>query len=253
MSWVETHSPSFTARHESSDERGAREVLDALEGFRARLDSGFERTPGDVTVVIHPSYAQLAVAQPWLPLARLASAPAGRRYFGGWFSQAEIHVLTPELLRRRASEVAGSREALELAPLHEYAHLVVGANNAELPPPFRLRATREYLRWAWLHEGAATWLSGQQRHLGPAIARRLREGPSPGLPPTARDAALLGGSLFALLAEERGVDACLALVRRPLDPRGGAAAVEQAFGASAESLRRTWRDWLQELAARDRR
>ena len=156
MAWIETHSASFTARHESSATEEAREVLDGLERFRAELDGRFPETPGEVAVIIHSQYAQLVVAQPMLPLAQLVAAPASRRYFGGWFSAGEVHVLAPRLLRERASAVEGSRQALMLSPQHEYAHLVVGRNNADLPPPFTPRSLREYLRWAWLCEGAAT-------------------------------------------------------------------------------------------------
>ena len=98
----------------------------------------------------------LGLSQPWLPLARRAAAPASRRYYAGWFGENEIHVLSPPALERRASNVAGSREALLLSPEHEYAHVVVGANNPDLPPPFSTAAFRRYVRWAWLCEGAAT-------------------------------------------------------------------------------------------------
>lgn len=248
--WVETHSPSFTARHDASEAVGTREVLDQLEDFRAALEPRFDRTPGEVTVIVHSQYLQLAVAHPWMPLARMISAPAARRYFGGWFARDEIHVLAPDLLRRRASEVPGSREALERAPLHEYAHLVVGANNAQLPPPFTPGTFRRYVRWAWLSEGAATWLSGQERHLGAAVARRLREGGRPVLPPAARDATLLGGAVFGMLEAIRGAAACVELACRPLDPEGGEAALERAFAMPISTLSREWRGWLDELHAR---
>ncbi|MGI8805631.1 MAG: hypothetical protein ACR2IN_08090, partial [Thermoleophilaceae bacterium] len=220
MAWVETQSASFTARHESAAGDRARAMLDALERFRAGLERAFPDTPGEVAVVIHPQYAQLAMAQPVLPLAQLVAAPASRRYFGGWFASGEVHVLDPEVLRDRASAVPDSREALRLAPAHEYAHLVIGRNNVDLPPPFTLRSFRDYLRWAWLCEGAATYFSGQHRHLGAAVARRLREGTPPKLPPSARDAALLGGAVFGLLERIAGREACADLARAPLDGAG---------------------------------
>ena len=146
MAWVETLSPSFAARHDSNAADDAARVLDELEAFRERLGGLFDRTPGDVAVVIHPHPVMLALAHPWLPLARLVAAPASRRYFAGWFSSREIHVLSRAALERRASGVEGSREALLLAPQHEYAHLVVGANNPDLPPPFGPRSFRRYMR-----------------------------------------------------------------------------------------------------------
>ena len=171
MAWVETDSLSFSARHESEDADAAVAILERLEELRTRLDAVFESTPGEVSVVIHSRPWALALAHPWLPVARLLAAPAARRYMAGWFSTDEIHVLAPAALAERASRVEGSREALMLSPLHEYAHLVVGANNDELPPPFTTRTFARYVRWAWLCEGAATHFSGQGRHLRAAIAR----------------------------------------------------------------------------------
>lgn len=248
MAWVESESPSFTARHDSGAVDGAHEVLADLERFRSDLDRRFPETPGEVAVIIHSHFAQLALAQPWLPLAQLATAPAGRRYFGGWFAAGEVHVLAPDLLRRRASTVPGSREALRLAPLHEYAHLVVGSNNADLPPPFSPRSFRGYLRWAWLCEGAATYFSGQHRHLGAAIARRLREGPEPTLPPSARDATLLGGAVFGLLEATAGRDACVALARSALAGRTSEDVVERAFGQPVSAVARAWRGHLEDVS-----
>src|SRR5919206_2566011 len=115
-----------------------------------------------------------------------------------------------------------------LSPLHEYAHLTIGANNPALPPPFNPGTFRRYLRWAWLAEGAATQLSGQTPHLRAAVARRLHEGDAPSFPPSPRDAPLLGGTLLDMLEEERGSDALVALTSR-LDPDGAERALERAF------------------------
>ena len=246
MSWVESHSPSFSARHEEHDADAAAEMLAQLERFRIRLDERFDVTPGEISVVMHPSPGALSLAHPWLPLARMVTAPAGRRYMAGWFAKREIHVLAPDALEARASAVPGSREALLLTPRHEYAHVVVGANNPELPPPFTPGTFRRYLRWAWLCEGAATHFAGQTEHLRPGIARRLREGGRPQFPPDARDAVLLGGTVFALLEEEAGPDACARLAARLPEP-GGAAAIETAFGRSAADVERQWRARLDEL------
>jgi hypothetical protein len=247
--WVETESLSFSARHESDEAEQAESVLEQLEGFRERLGELFEKTPWDVSVVIHPGPAQLYLAQPWLPLARMAAAPASRRYFSGWFSSREIHVLSPAVLAERASNVPGSREAMQLAPLHEYAHLVVGANNPLLPPPFTLKSFRRYLEWAWLCEGAAAWLSGQARFLGPAIARRMHEGGKPAFPPTARDALLLGGTIFGLLERERGTRTAVALATGR-HSQGARTAIENAFEAHRFEVEASWRRYLTELANR---
>ena len=248
MPWVESHSPSFTARHEERDTDAAAHMLADLERMRIRLDARFDSTPGEVAVIIHPNPGALALAHPWLPLARLAAAPAARRYMAGWFSRGEIHVLAPDALEARASAVAGSREALLLTPRHEYAHLVIGANNPAFPPPFTPRTFNRYLRWSWLCEGAATHFAGQTEHLRPAIARRLREGGRPEFPPSARDAVLLGGTVFGLLEEEAGMGACVQLAARPPEARGEAA-IESAFGRSSAEVEREWRARLDELRA----
>jgi hypothetical protein len=245
VAWVETDSPSFSARHESEDADSAIAILERLEDFRARLDGLFETTPGDVSVVIHSRPAALTLAHPWLPLARVLAAPAARRYMAGWFSQGEIHVLAPRVLAERASRVEGSHEALMLAPLHEYAHLVIGENNAQLPPPFTIRTFSRYVRWAWLCEGAATYFAGQDRHLRAAIARRLREGGRPAFPPNVRDAPLLGGSVFRLLEREAGRAACVELASARLDAAGAEHAIERAFGRERFEVERDWRASLE--------
>src|SRR5947209_18318009 len=127
MAWLETGSECFLARHDAADAHHAADLLDDLEGFRGELAGRFDAVPCDVSVIIHPRSLALSLAQPWLPLARLAADPASRRYMAGWFSRGEIHVLSPRALERRASGVEGSMEALLLSPLHEYAHLVIGA------------------------------------------------------------------------------------------------------------------------------
>ena len=223
-------------------------MLDALEDFRERIGAFFERTPYEISVVLHPRPLALALAHPWLPLARLAAAPASRRYFAGWFSRRGIHVLAPSALERRASGSVGSHEALALAPQHEYAHLVLAANNPDLPPPFSPASFRRYLSWAWLCEGAAAHFAGQVPHLRAAIVRRLREGPRPAFPPSARDALLLGGTVFSMLEREAGpmAPAALAAVRLATGPRE---LIEGAFGRRLHRVERDWREQLDALRA----
>jgi hypothetical protein len=221
-------------------------LLDRLELVRSGLDRRFFRTPGDVAVVMHPSPLELSLAQPWLPLARRATAPAARRYLAGWFNTGEIHVLAPRALEKRASPLPESSAALRLAPMHEYVHLVVGANNPQLPPPFNPRSFARYLRWAWLCEGAATHFSGQAPLLRPAIIRRMREGRPPSFPPTARDAQLLGGTIFGLVEEAYGPTAGVELVSR-LDAGGAAAAIERVFARTPREVEPDWRDYLRSM------
>lgn len=223
-------------------------MLADLEEFRHELEGWFDVVPGDVAVVMHPRPLMMSLAAPWLPVARMVSAPAGRRYFAGFFGAKEIHVLAPAALERRASAVPGSREALIRAPRHEYAHVVVGANNETLPPPFSPATFRRYVRSAWLCEGAATFFAGQAPLMRAAVTRRLREGGRPAFPPAARDALVLGGSVFELLAEEHGAGACAELALAP-ETRSPRRPIEQAFGRPAASVERDWLDYLDSLTA----
>jgi hypothetical protein len=243
MGWTETTSLSFTARHESTHSDAAISVLEVLETHRARLEQLFPVAPAHITVVLHDSGLQLALAQPYFPIARRLTAPAGRRYLAGWFNAKEVHTLAPDALRKLAAG-PDSRQALMLTPERTYTMLVVGSNNSLLPPPFRPSTFRNYWRLAWLAEGAAQYFSGQLPHLRAAIARRLR-GSAPSFPPGRRDAALLGGSIFDLLAQERGVDACVALAT---DPEADESSLETAFDSPLTQLRERWRSHLDELA-----
>ena len=72
--------------------------------------------------------------------------------------------------------MAGSREALRLTPLREYAHLVIGVNNLDLPLPFRLASFRRYIGWAWIPaEGAASFSSVAGRPPSPRDRSTVRE------------------------------------------------------------------------------
>jgi hypothetical protein len=99
------------------------------------------------------------------------------------------------------------------------------------------------MRSAWFLEGAAQWLSGQTRHVRPAVARRLREGAQPSFPPGRADALLLGGTVFDLVAREEGERAAVAATR------AGPDGALEAFGR--RRLRHTeaaWRSHLDRLA-----
>jgi hypothetical protein len=80
------------------------------------------------------------------------------------------------------------------------------------------------------------------------MLRRLNEGPAPSFPPSARDAIILGGSIFDLLDVEVGRHACDLLVAR-LPKAGPAAALETAFGASIREIEPVWRKHVDLLAA----
>jgi hypothetical protein len=248
VSWVQTESLSFAARHENVDEATAERVLDDLEDLRLRLEERFDAVPAGVTVIVHPSGAWLAAAHPFLPAARLAAAPAGRRYLAGWAMASEVHVLNDEHADRRAAG-EDSLAALRGTAERLYVQIVLGQNNDRLPPPWGLRRFGRYLRWAWLIEGATQYFAGQAALFRAAVSRRMREGRPPAFPPSARDAIILGGTVFDLLDRARGPSACELLVSR-LHREGARGNLETAFDASLGEIEREWRRYLRELPAR---
>ncbi len=244
MPWVESGLGGFRARHEESDARDARRVLQSLSLTAARMEGLFPRPIDEITVVLHGSVASLTLTNPLLPLAWLATGPAARRYVAGWAGASELHVLAPAVLRARASNVTGSREMLALSAAALYARRVIVSNNRDLHVMAAVRVRRE-LRWAWLLEGAARWFSGQTEHARPAIGRRLHEGGPPRFPPGLRDAPLLGGTVVDLLAREEGERAAAEFATR-IDPQGPRAALSKAF--SGRTLHRTEEAWRTHLA-----
>jgi hypothetical protein len=248
MPWTETESLSFVARHEEGDEDCAERTLDELEELRLRLEDRFEIAPGGITVVIHPTTGWLSAAHPFLPAARLIAAPAGRRYLAGWAMATELHVLNDEALERRAAGEESLR-ALIGTSRRLYAQLVVAANNKQIPPPWGPRRFYRYMRWAWMIEGAAQYFAGQVALFRPAISRRLNEGPRPVFPPSARDAMILGGTVFDLLDDEVGRHACDLLVSR-LRRDGPVPQLEVAFGVDAGVIEQAWRERLEAIADR---
>ena len=215
LSWVETKSLSFSARHDSEDTAFAERTLDRMEDLRLRLEDRFEQVPGEVTVVIHTNPAWLAMAHPFLPAARWSAAPAGRRYLAGWAMATELHVLNdPHMERRAAGE--DSREALRGTAERLYAQLVIAANNRDLPPSWTPRRFARYLQLGLAGGGRRPVLRPPGRALpGGGDPSPARERP-PLLPPSRRDAVILGGTIFDLLENERGPEACDQLALRLL-------------------------------------
>ena len=241
MSWLETASETFVARHDERDADDAQRVLAQLEYARRQLERRLDVRAGGLAVVLHPTGAQLDAAQPWLPLQRARTAPAARRYVVGTVTEQEIHVLAPRILAQRASNVEGSLELLMLAPSALLAKRL-------LAPARRGRLRRKPPDAAWRLEGAAQFYSGQTKHLRPAVVLRTHERPAPSFPPGRRDALLLGGTVFDLLHREEGEEACLQLARAP-DP---ARALERAFhGRPMRQTEQAWRSHLNRLARPD--
>jgi hypothetical protein len=247
QAWVESYSPSFRARHSSSETRRVVELLESLERLRDDLDHLFPRTVGGLTIVVHDSPASLSAANPLLAVRRAATDPAMRRYVAGWATRDELHVLSPRLLEARATKVTGSLEMLSLTTEALYARRVVVENNHELAQARTTKRMAVDLRWDWLLEGSARWFAGQTDHARPAIARRLREGRRPSLPPDPRDAALLGGTVVDMLAREQGARAAATFASR-LHPQGPKAAISKAFGRGFGSVEGDWHGHLARLA-----
>jgi hypothetical protein len=134
---------------------------------------------------------------------------------------------------------------LMLSPSGLLARRALAVRHPGFPPPLGPRRLRRWMRSAWFVEGAAQWLSGQTRHVRPAVARRLREGPEPAFPPSRADALLLGGTVFDLIAREEGERAAVGIVHAGPD-----GALEQAFGRRrSRHTEAAWRSHLARLAA----
>jgi hypothetical protein len=249
MPWVESQLGDLHARHEEADARDARRVLQSLQITQLRMAELFPRPAGEMTVVLHSGVGSLTMTNPALPLVWLLTAPAARRYVAGWAGAHELHVLSPAVLRGRASNVPGSREMLALSASALYTRRIVIENNRELYPVIGALRLRRELRWAWLLDGAARWFSGQTDHARPAIARRLHEGGRPRFPPGLRDSALLGGTVIDLLVREEGERTAAQLASR-LHPAGPRAALVQAFrGRSLTHTEGAWRSHLSRMAS----
>lgn len=245
MTWVETTSLTFDARHDEHDRGYAEELVDRLEDLSLKLEDRFELVPGGITVVVHPGPAWLTAAHPFLPFVRWSAAPAGRRYLAGWAMATEVHVLGEKASVHRAAGEA-SLEALRGTAERLYTQIVLAANNEAIPPPWSPSRFWRYLGWAWLVEGGAQHFSRQVDYFRAAVIRRLREGQRPAFPPSRRDAIILGGTVFDLLEEYRGGGACELLVAR-LRRDGPAANLEAAFDLSLREIESMWRDYLRDL------
>ena len=245
MTWIETDSLSFTARHDDADLACAHRVLDSLEDLRLRLEDRFDAVPGNVTIILHDNPAWLSAAHPLLPAVRWSAAPAARRYLAGWPMAGEIHTLNDTWMERRSAG-EDSLRALRGTAERMYCQIVMAANNEQLPPMWTPRRFITYLRWAWLIEGAAQHFTGQTSLFRAAVITRLREGERPAFPPGRRDALILGGTVFDLLDRHAGSEACARMASR-LHRQGPRGNLELAFGARMREIERAWRAHLDQI------
>lgn len=248
MTWIETDSLSFTARHDDADLACAHRVLDSLEELRLHLEDRFDQVPGNVTVILHDNPAWLSMAHPLLPAVRWSAAPAARRYLAGWPMAGEIHTLNDSWMEKRSAG-EDSLRALRGTAERMYAEIVLAANNPALPPMWTPRRFATYLRWAWLMEGAAQYFAGQTSFYRAAVITRLREGDRPAFPPSRRDALILGGTVFDLLDQHTGPDACVRMASR-LHRQGPRGNLELAFEARMRDIEGAWRSHLDEILYR---
>ena len=226
VAWVETHSLTFSARHESEHPRRPPRCSTA---WRCSATSSSELSEQTPTRSRWSSIrAPLALASPTRGCRSPAAlaAPAARRYFAGWFTEHEIHVLAPPALesgrqRARLARGAAAHAAARVrAPGHGRQQprppapvLAVAPSAATCAGPGCARAPRP---------GS----SGQTPLLRAAIVRRLREGGRPGVPARAarRDAARRHGVRAA--GASAGVRAAAALAT-------SAAGARAALGCSS--------------------
>jgi hypothetical protein len=248
MTWIETDSLSFTARHDDADLACAHRVLDSLEDLRLRLEDRFDQVPGGVTVILHDNPAWLSAAHPLLPAVRWSAAPAARRYLAGWPMAGEIHTLNDSWMDRRSAG-EDSLRALRGTAGRMYCQIVLAANNGQLPPMWTPRRFLTYLHWAWMIEGAAQYFTGQTGLFRAAVITRLREGDRPTFPPNRRDALILGGTVFDLLDRHVGPDACARMASR-VHREGARGNLELAFEARMDEIERAWRMDLDEIVYR---
>ena len=157
----------------------------------------------------------VAGRRPPVPARRpLAAAPAGRRYLAGWAMASELHILNDEPLERRAAGEDSLRALLGTAE-RLYAQLVLAANNDRAAAAVGAATLRPLPALGVADRGRRPVL----RRPDAAVPRRrsmrrMREGKPPAFPPSARDAIILGGTVFDLLDREGGRHACEVLVSR---------------------------------------
>ncbi len=223
-------------------------MLGLLEHARGRLSERFGTSALELTVVLHDSAHALALSNPLMPPLWAMTARPVRRYIAGWVGEHELHVLSPQALRERASGVSGSFEMLALAPASLYARRVIIESNRELHAARALSRGWQGLRWAWLLDGAARWFSGESGYARGVLGQYLRAGHRPHFPPLARDAALTAPPLIDLLAQQHGEAAVVRLAAR-LHTSGAHIALSSAFpGQALGTIEAEWRSRLRRLS-----
>ena len=217
--------------------------MHVLETVAARLEAHGLVLPPHPTIVVHPTAVSLGLAQPAFLFAQSLTESGGRRYLASWSSGATLHLIAPPRLLRGTAGHISMREALERAPACGLAHLALG----HLNPGLSLHRALRRRQWLWLAWGAGQTLVGQVPMLASTIAVRRRERRALTLPPPARDAVVLGGSLVELVLRERGLTGLVALLRDPLPPSPEAWIGRALSGLGPTERDVRWRMLLDEL------
>ena len=185
MTWIETDSLSFTARHDDADLACAHRVLDSLEDLRLRLEDRFDQVPGQRhgDPARQPGLA-LRMAHPLLPAVRWSAAPAARRYLAGWPMAGEIHTLNDSWMEKRSAG-EDSLRALRGTAERMYCEIVLAANNPALPPMWTPRRFAHLPALGLADRGRRAVLRRPDLVLPRRSDHAAAGGRSPGLPPVA--------------------------------------------------------------------
>jgi hypothetical protein len=241
--WTESSSNLFRVRFDDESRTEVEEVVHVLETVAARLEAHGLVLPDHPTIVVHPTAFSLGLAQPAFLFAQTLTESNGRRYLASWSSGSTLHLIAPTRLARGSEGHISMREALERAPACGLAHMALAHAN----PGLSLQRTLRKRDWLWLAWGAGQSLVGQVPMLASSIAVRRRERRSLAIPPPARDAVVLGGSLVELVLRERGLTGLVALLRDPLPPSPQAWINRALSGLGPTERDVRWRMLLDEL------
>jgi hypothetical protein len=241
--WTESSSNLFRVRFDDDSRTEVEELIHVLETVAARLEAHGLLLPDHPTIVVHPTAFSLGMAQPAFLAAQSLTENNGRRYLASWASGSTLHLIAPTRLMRRTGGHISARDALERQPACGLAHLALGHAN----PGLILQRTLRRRAWFWLAWGAGQALVGQVPMLASTIAVRRRERRHLQLPPPARDAVALGGSLVELVLRDRGLTALVRLLRDPLpaSPEDWIHKALPGLGSTEREIR--WRMLLDEL------
>ena len=250
MAWVESHSPSFSARYDSDHTEeaavGAGGARGAARRARRPLRARPRRDGGRA-----PPAPDRARARPPLAAARPARGRPRR--------PALLRRLVRRVRHPRARPCARSRSAPRACPArarpccsrpqHEYAHLVVGANNPYLPAALLDRHLPPLRALGLAVRG--------RRHLavgpGAPAARRDRAAPArgrpAGLPARARATRCCSAARSSPCSSRSTAPAAAAALATSDLERGPRSVLVDAFGRQLAGVERDWRELLDALRA----